>query len=172
MNGYDETPSFDNFNELIKWLEDIDRTPLEVKQLIDHMEEYNLDSNSLDDCEIALNSIFDNEYDAEVMHCSYEWIHVSTHLTPQAANAFIERQPHNYGKLRVYVSTTYFSHEFKAIINGFVSGHIKYVETPCEPTVSTLAEIEQFAQCILQRADNDEHIKHYANMILAHTHNS
>ena len=70
----------------------------------------------------------------EVVHYQEEWKHVNTHLTREAAQAFIKRKQHDHGELRIWVSSLYWCWEFNMIIQGLLSGKISLVEpqTPLE----------------------------------------
>lgn len=57
---------------------------------------------------------------------SNEFRYVSTHLTMEAAEAFIQRNKHNHKKLVIYVDSRYRSNEFNAIINGLLDGKIVF----------------------------------------------
>ena len=58
---------------------------------------------------------------------SSELVHVSTHLTHDAAEAYIKRNQHNHqGKLIVYVDSRCRSPEITAIINGLLDGKIVF----------------------------------------------
>lgn len=55
---------------------------------------------------------------------SEEWRHVNSHLTHEAAEAFIARKKHDFGKLQIFVESRYWCWEFNAIINGILDGKI------------------------------------------------
>lgn len=53
------------------------------------------------------------------------WEYVNSHLTRDAAEAFIKRKQHDYKYgLRIYVESQYLCHEFNAIKEGILSGRI------------------------------------------------
>lgn len=86
------------------------------------------------DCKfLSLRSMFqwellENFKDYIVSSYVEEWVHVNSHLTYDAAEAFIKRKQHDYNELRIYVDSNYWCWEFKSIINGILSGKLKYVE--------------------------------------------
>lgn len=53
-----------------------------------------------------------------------KWEPVCTHLTYEAAEAFISRKKHDYKKLQIFVESRYMSWEFNTIINGILDGKI------------------------------------------------
>lgn len=67
-----------------------------------------------------------------------QWVTLNSHLTHAAAEAFIKRKQHDYGPLRVYADSAFWSWELKAIREALMSGRLQYVEpeakeaTPCE----------------------------------------
>lgn len=76
-------------------------------------------------------AIVSDALNVNVMFTGYscELRHVSTHLTDEAAEAYIKRNTHNHsGKMVVYVQSRYRSPEFTAIINGLLDGKIVYKE--------------------------------------------
>lgn len=57
------------------------------------------------------------------------WDYVNSHLTKEAAEAFIKRKKHDYPKgLRVYVEAQVYCWEFNAIINGLMEGQIVFAQ--------------------------------------------
>ncbi|MEC6833009.1 hypothetical protein VXS06_14675 [Photobacterium toruni] len=240
----DDNSSFDSYEEMLTGLDGDDSDLLEA-----YITDNNVDTSDLEDIAEAINTVFDDEYEACVMYGNYEWEHINTHITPEAAHAFIERKKHDYRKLRVYAVSAYWCWEMKAIIDGLVNGSIQYVDKATSNKVDNsfyeftdglvialceiesigsvggdpewlkytvrmkqgntykvyenrkyldgkytlrtlpreslikiwkesiimkpvLSEIEELSQCILARcsdSDNDQHIAHYAKMILSHT---
>lgn len=67
-------------------------------------------------------------YGLEKVFYKEEWKHVNTHLTREGAEAFIKRKQHDYGELRIYVSSLYWCWEFNMIIKGLLSGKISLIE--------------------------------------------
>lgn len=63
-------------------------------------------------------------------HTGYDrkWEYVNHHMTREAANAFIKRKSHDYGELRVFVDSAYWSWELKAIMSGILDGKIAFIE--------------------------------------------
>jgi hypothetical protein len=58
-----------------------------------------------------------------------EWVHVNSHLTKEAAEAFIKRKKHDYRDgLRIYVESRSYCWEFNEIINGLLDGKIVFQE--------------------------------------------
>ena len=58
-----------------------------------------------------------------------DWVHVNSHFTKEAAEAFIQRKKHDYKELRVYVEAQVHCWEYNAIIKGLVNGDIVLKET-------------------------------------------
>ena len=77
-------------------------------------------------------NILDALPDHDVSGWKEEWVHVNSHLTKDAAEAFIERKNHDYRKLRVWVSSQYWAWEFKAITKAILSGQLVYCEKGIE----------------------------------------
>ncbi|MBD8129329.1 hypothetical protein [Pantoea agglomerans] len=57
-----------------------------------------------------------------------EWQDVNSHLTREAAEAFIKRKQHDYPPLRVYVKSAYFCWEYCEIIDAILTGKLVYVD--------------------------------------------
>ncbi|WP_338860235.1 hypothetical protein [Xenorhabdus griffiniae] len=88
-------------------------------------EEYLSDWSELDDHDKAECIIFVLE-DAYVFHWKYDYRTVNTHLTREAAEKFIQRKQHNYEQLSVYVESFYWCWEMRTLIDGILTGKIKY----------------------------------------------
>lgn len=59
----------------------------------------------------------------------WRWVHVNSHFTRDAAEAFIARKKHDYKHgLRVYVDAQTYCGEFEAIKAGLLNGSIKFEE--------------------------------------------
>ncbi|MCG3884140.1 hypothetical protein I3271_05520 [Photobacterium leiognathi] len=116
--------SFDSYRDFISALDD----DADREQLERYVESESVDTSDLDDVVNAINAVFEDESVAFVTYGKYVWEHVNTHLTPEAAHAFIERKKHDYRKLRVYAESSYWCWELKAILDGLVNGSIQYVE--------------------------------------------
>lgn len=54
----------------------------------------------------------------------YEWTHINSHFTKDAAERFIERKKHDYGEMRVYVNSQYYAWEFNAIMGALMDGKL------------------------------------------------
>lgn len=55
------------------------------------------------------------------------WEYVNAHFTKDAAEAFIRRKKHDYGKgMRVYVESQYYAWEFNAIKDAILDGTLTY----------------------------------------------
>lgn len=52
------------------------------------------------------------------------WEIVNSHFTNDAAEAFIRRKQHDYGRLRVYVESQYYAWEFEAIKEAIIAGRL------------------------------------------------
>lgn len=60
-----------------------------------------------------------------------KWVHVNSHFTKEAAEAFIARKKHDYRDgLRVYVEAQAYCWEFNTIIKGLLDGQIVFKESP------------------------------------------
>lgn len=57
---------------------------------------------------------------------SVEWEYVNCHFTKEAAERFIERKRHDYGKLRVFVDSQYWAWEFRTIVDAILDGKLVY----------------------------------------------
>jgi hypothetical protein len=67
--------------------------------------------------------------DHQVTGWHEEWEYVNSHLTKDAAEAFIKRKKHDYPKgIRVYVESQYYAWEFNAIKEAILSGKLVYSE--------------------------------------------
>lgn len=55
-----------------------------------------------------------------------QWVTINTHLTHAAAEAFITRKAHDYGPLRVYADSSYWSWELKALRQALMNGELVY----------------------------------------------
>ena len=63
-------------------------------------------------------------YDYSRVYYKEDWKHINTHLTREAAEAFIKRNQHDHGELRIYVESLYWCWEFKDLIEGLANGDI------------------------------------------------
>nr|WP_233092140.1 hypothetical protein [Pseudomonas sp. MF6772] len=55
------------------------------------------------------------------------WEYINAHFTKDAAEAFIRRKKHDYGKgMRVYVESQYYAWEFNAIKEAILDGTLTY----------------------------------------------
>lgn len=54
------------------------------------------------------------------------WEIVNSHLTKEAAEAFIRRKQHDYPTLRVYVESQYYAWEYEAIKQAILDGTLVY----------------------------------------------
>lgn len=55
-----------------------------------------------------------------------QWVTLNTHLTYDAAQAFITRKAHDYGPLRVYADSAYWCWELKKLREALLSGELVY----------------------------------------------
>ena len=80
----------------------------------------------LDECDqwIALSKMKDHI----VTHYKYEWRHVSSHMTNDAAKAFVGRKKHDYQELRVCVNSGYYSWEMNTLIDAFLDGSLGFIK--------------------------------------------
>jgi hypothetical protein len=77
--------------------------------------------------EVPENSLLDSLIDLcdyRKVYYNEDWKHVNSHLTREAAQAFINRKKHDYRELRIWVDSLYWCWEFKDLIKGLVSGEI------------------------------------------------
>jgi len=58
------------------------------------------------------------------------WLHVCSHFTREAAEAFIQRKKHDYRDLRIYVEAQPYCWEYNSIIKGILDGKIGLIEQP------------------------------------------
>ncbi|MDX8001185.1 hypothetical protein FE394_18880 [Xenorhabdus sp. Reich] len=66
------------------------------------------------------------EEDSYIFNWKYDYKTVKTHLTREAAERFITRKQHDYGKLSVYVESFYWCWEMRTLIDEILTGKIKY----------------------------------------------
>lgn len=67
--------------------------------------------------------------DHNVVGYDERWDYVNSHLTKEAAEAFIKRKKHDYPDgLRIYVEAQVYCWEFNAIINGLLDGCITFAQ--------------------------------------------
>jgi len=57
------------------------------------------------------------------------WEIINSHFTKDAAEAFIRRKKHDYGRMRVYVESQYYAWEFEAIKAAILDGTLTYSGT-------------------------------------------
>ena len=91
-----------------------------------HIQEYEtVEADGWDSLSISDKWDFIELFDGwTVTGYSEEWRHVNSHLTYEAAEAFIARKKHDFGKLQIFVESRYWCWEFNAIINGILDGKI------------------------------------------------
>ena len=58
------------------------------------------------------------------------WEIINSHFTKDAAEAFIRRKKHDYGRMRVYVESQYYAWEFEAIKEAILDGTLTYTPKP------------------------------------------
>ncbi|MGX9459469.1 hypothetical protein ACWU37_21295 (plasmid) [Photobacterium damselae subsp. damselae] len=122
INSWDGN-SYDNYEQFLCSIEDNE----ERSQLKAHIFEENVDTSDLMELAEAINN-YDSSYEAEALFGEKVWRHINTHLTKEAAEAFISRKKHDYGKLRTYVLSAYWCWELQAVIDGMCNGSIQYVD--------------------------------------------
>ncbi|OKP30173.1 hypothetical protein [Serratia fonticola] len=59
---------------------------------------------------------------------AWQWEYVNAHFTREAAEAFINRKKHDYGKMQIFVDSQYWAWEFNAIRNAILDGKLVYSE--------------------------------------------
>ncbi|MDE1484375.1 hypothetical protein [Xenorhabdus bovienii] len=62
-----------------------------------------------------------------IFYWKYDYKTVNTHLTREAAERFIARKQHDHGKLSVYAESFYWCWEIRTLIDGILTGKIKYI---------------------------------------------
>ncbi|MDE9483647.1 hypothetical protein KKI93_18235 [Xenorhabdus bovienii] len=65
--------------------------------------------------------------DSYIFYWKYDYKTVNTHLTREAAERFIARKQHDHGELSVYVKSFYWCWEMRTLIDGILTGKIKYI---------------------------------------------
>ncbi|KMJ44695.1 hypothetical protein AB204_13040 [Xenorhabdus khoisanae] len=96
------------------------------EKIFEHaQEEYLSYWSELDDHDkaICIISILEDSY---IFYWKYDYRTVNTHLTREAAEIFIKRKQHDHGQLSVYVESFYWCWEMRALIDGILTGKIKY----------------------------------------------
>lgn len=98
-----------------------------AKKVLEQADEYHVyEWAELDDYSKA-NAITEVIQDAYIYYWKWDYKTVNTHLTREAAERFIKRKQHDYGELHVYVESAYWCWELRTIIDGILSGKIKYI---------------------------------------------
>jgi uncharacterized Ntn-hydrolase superfamily protein len=77
---------------------------------------------------IQWNILEDDQNKFTVTRYKEDWEYVNSHLTRDAADAFIKRKKHDYDELRVYVDSQYWCWEFNEIIEAILDGKLVYNE--------------------------------------------
>ncbi|MDC9598951.1 hypothetical protein [Xenorhabdus anantnagensis] len=72
----------------------------------------------------CIESVLDDAY---IFYWKCDYRTVNTHLTREAAEKFIQRKQHDYGELSVYVESFYWCWEMRTLIDGILTGKIKYI---------------------------------------------
>ncbi|KLN96156.1 hypothetical protein [Moellerella wisconsensis] len=73
------------------------------------------------------NAIIDVTDDSYIYYWRWDYRTVNSHLTKEAAERFIKRKQHDYGKLSIHVESAYWCWELRTIIDAMMNGKIKYV---------------------------------------------
>lgn len=74
------------------------------------------------------HSLVEDLSDITITGYMEQWVHIGTHLTPEAAQAFIDRKGHNYGELRISVEGCPYSNELNAIRDAIMAGQLVFVD--------------------------------------------
>ena len=144
----DDYSSFETYDEVLGALTS-DRESSEIDMFTNYIDIDGIDTSNQEEVANVINIVFDNDYEACVMYGTYVWEHINTHITPEAAHAFIERKKHDYRKLRVYAVSACWSLEFKAIIDGFVNGSIQYIDNDTNNKIKELERQRYVLQNLL-----------------------
>jgi hypothetical protein len=121
---HEGTEEYETVKEFLESFDDSDlknvcvKVPLESVAVFLKLDEYEQVS-ILNDAGYGLDKVYYKE----------DWKHVNTHLTMEAAKAFIKRKQHDHGELMIYVESLYWCWEFKDLIKGLLSGEIAFKET-------------------------------------------
>lgn len=57
-----------------------------------------------------------------------EWKHVTSHLTKQGAQRFINRKGHDYSELKIYVTSACYSYELREVVAAILDGRVDWKE--------------------------------------------
>lgn len=112
--------SCETYYSLEQFVENLDDDALEHYELLDFEMPF-LDMSESDqwDCLENVNPLTITGFDEQ-------WEYVNSHLTKEAAQRFIERKQHDYGELRIFVESQYWSWEFNAIKNAILDGKLVF----------------------------------------------
>ncbi|MBD2803065.1 hypothetical protein ID854_22115 [Xenorhabdus sp. M] len=129
-NDDDEVGIYFNGEEyhcIDSFLETLDEE--QEREIVDYAQDaYFSDWDDCSDKEKAESIIYILEEECSyIFYWKYDYKTVNTHLTREAAEAFITRKQHDYGKLSVYVESFYWCWEMRALIDGILTGKIKYI---------------------------------------------
>ncbi|THB29054.1 hypothetical protein [Providencia sp. MGF014] len=113
---------FDDVNDAFDWLDEETKNTLKSQS----EEDAKCSWSNLSDYDKA-NSIIDVVDDSYIYYWKWDYRTVNSHLTKEAAERFIKRKQHDYGKLSIYVESAYWCWELRAIIDAMMDGKIKYV---------------------------------------------
>ncbi|MDE9466423.1 hypothetical protein [Xenorhabdus bovienii] len=96
------------------------------REIVEYSDEYFSDWDDCSDKEKAESIIYILE-DSYIFYWKYDYKTVNTHLTREAAERFIARKQHDHGKLSVYAESFYWCWEIRTLIDGILTGKIKYI---------------------------------------------
>ncbi|MER1961463.1 hypothetical protein KC821_10135 [Proteus vulgaris] len=113
---------YDDVNDAFNWLEMDEANTLKAQS----EEGAGCSWDNLSDYDKA-NTIIDIVDDAYIYYWKWDYRTVNSHLTKEAAERFIKRKQHDYGKLSIYVESAYWCWELRTIIDAMMDGRIKYV---------------------------------------------
>lgn len=113
---------FDDVNDALDWLDE----SIKSKTLAQAEEYTGWSWDMLSDYDKA-NAIIDVTDDSYIYYWKWDYRTVNSHLTKEAAERFIKRKQHDYGKLSIYVESAYWCWELRTIIDAMMNGKIKYV---------------------------------------------
>ena len=105
-----------------------------LESFIESLDEDSLSHYELDDYETPFLEMTESEQwdcldqvtQISVTGFDVTWEYVNCHFTKEAAERFIARKKHDYGKMRVYVDSQYWAWEFKEIVDALLDGKLVY----------------------------------------------
>lgn len=102
---------------------------------LDEDQRENLDAKAQEESECDFRALLEDDQwemigeleNHRVIYWDDRWVYVNSHFTKDAAEAFIKRKKHDYGKgLRVYVDAQSYCWEYNTIKAAILSGELTY----------------------------------------------